>query len=215
MPHPLSNPFAKPIRRNPDDAELVALTLGPEAAARMRKLVGTPEKNEMEAELPITDIEMSAEEKERAQSLDYWSKAQYVAWAKMIGKDADWVEETFVFEEDGRTRVEGDLNLSGQNLEKLPHGIREIGRNLYLNNNQLTSRVGLPEKIGGSLDLSNNRFTSLEGLPKEIRRDLWLRDIPATTIPENIKIEGIIIIRKEQKALTTDAEMKGYRVFNF
>jgi len=87
-------------------------------------------------------------------------------------------------------------------------------RNLYLSNNQLENLNGISREISGSLFLGyNKKLTSLEALRGvKIGGDLWLKSIPATTIPEGIEIVGVTHIYRKQTDLIADAEGKGYRV---
>jgi len=86
--------------------------------------------------------------------------------------------------------------------------------NLVLDTNKLENLDGISKEISGKLELDdNNQLTSLEALKGvKIGGDLWLKSIPATTIPEGIRIGGVIYIREYQTDLIADAKRKGYRV---
>ena len=116
------------------------------------------------------------------------------------------------------------------------HGMPEkVGGGIYLQNNKISSLAGLPDKMMHNLYLSHNQLENLDGISKEISGDLsftennqltslealrgikiggdlWLKDIPATTIPAGIEIGGDIYIREYQTDLIADAKRKGYRV---
>jgi len=116
-------------------------------------------------------------------------------------------------------------------LKGLPH---DVGESYFLNNNQITSLKGLPDTVNKHLALAGNQITSLEGLPSfvgtdlslsdnpitsleglsacTIGRDLSLKNIPATSIPEGLDIKGSIYLLASQKDLKADCEAKGYRV---
>jgi hypothetical protein len=112
---------------------------------------------------------------------------------------------------------------------------KEVGRHIFLQNNKIRSLDGLPDKVIGKLVLSHNQLENLDGISKEISGDLsltgnnqltslealegmkiggdlWLRNIPATTIPEGIEMRGDIYLDASQTDLIADAERKGYQV---
>ena len=117
-----------------------------------------------------------------------------------------------------------------------PQGMpKEVGGGIYLESNKISSLYGLPDKVTGKLILYTNELKNLDGISKEISGnlnlggnnqltslealkgvkiggDLWLRDIPATTIPVGIQIGGNIFIKSSQTDLIADAKRKGYRL---
>jgi hypothetical protein len=86
--------------------------------------------------------------------------------------------------------------------------------NLVLDTNKLENLDGISKEIFGNLSLTdNNQLTSLEALEgMKIGGDLWLRNIPATTIPEGIEMRGDIYLDASQTDLIADAKRKGYRL---
>jgi len=132
-------------------------------------------------------------------------------------------------------KVEKLFSCSYSDLSSLEGMPKEVGRHIFLQNNKIRSLDGLPDKVIGKLVLSHNQLENLDGISKEISGDLsltgnnqltslealkgvkisgdlWLRDIPATTIPEGIQIEGDIYIREYQTTLSIDVKKKGYQV---
>ncbi len=69
---------------------------------------------------------------------------------------------------DGTYSCDGDINLSGLGLTKLPVKFKEVGGSFYCHNNQLTTLEGAPQKVGGWFDCSNNQLTTLEGAPQKV-----------------------------------------------
>jgi hypothetical protein len=69
---------------------------------------------------------------------------------------------------DGSYDVDGDVNLSGQHLTKLPYKFRHVTRYFSCSYNQLTSLTGAPETVGGYFDCYNNQLTSLTGAPETV-----------------------------------------------
>src|SRR3989339_2159885 len=132
-------------------------------------------------------------------------------------------------------RVGGYLWCNESNLTSLQRMPEKVGRGIYLQNNKISSLDGLPDKVTGNLSLFNNQLENLDGISKEVSEDLsftennqltslealrgikiggnlFLKDIPATEIPEEIQISGVISIREHQTTLAADARAKGYRV---
>ena len=110
--------------------------------------------------------------------------------------------------------VGGYISLVYNKISSLDGIPDKVIGNLYLSNNQLENLNGISREISGSLFLGyNKKLTSLEALRGvKIGGDLWLKSIPATTIPEGIRIGGVIYIREYQTDLIADAKRKGYRV---
>jgi len=94
--------------------------------------------------------------------------------------------------DDGSYDVDGDVDLSEQDLKRLPvqfgkvsgnfwcyenqlttlEGVpREVGGNFWCIYNQLTTLEGAPREVGGSFDCSYNQLTTLEGAPREVGGD--------------------------------------------
>src|SRR3989339_1903407 len=132
-------------------------------------------------------------------------------------------------------RVGGYFDCSYNDLSSLQGMPEEIGGNIYLESNEISSLIGLPKKMMGNLSLFNNQLENLNGISKvisgklnlggnnqltslealkgvKIGGDLWLTDIPATTIPVGIQIGGNIYIREYQTTLSIDVKRKGYQV---
>ncbi len=240
MPQESVQPFSKDKQRSPDDATLVGQVSGPQAEADMRELLGQaepsgPEQAMSEAELGLSGNEQSAATEAEKTTAEV-RRDEYIIWAKAINKDKDWVDETFIFEKDGRVSVPGDLTLKESGITELPSSIYMIGGNFYayhngivsldcnletvsgdiiLGKNKLNSLKGLPEKMNGILSIEENPLDSLDDLPKFIGKDLWLVNIPATSIPAGLDIGGMVFISEKQKELIADAREKGYKVSEF
>lgn len=61
--------------------------------------------------------------------------------------------------------VQGDLDLSNKNLNKLPYKFSHVTKGCYLSGNCLTSLEGAPEKVGEDFDCSHNELISLDNFP--------------------------------------------------
>ncbi len=107
--------------------------------------------------------------------------------------------------------VNGTLSLESNNITSLEGIPKYVTYGTGLSGNKIVSLEGLPE-VSNDLWLDHNPITSLEYLPKTINGDLRLWNIPATSIPSGLKIDGKIYMKSEQTELIKDAQNKGYRV---
>lgn len=71
----------------------------------------------------------------------------------------------------GRLIVYGDVNLSSRKLTKLPFNFETVFGNMDIDDNELASLVGCPNKITLNFNCSNNKLTSLEGGPETVYGD--------------------------------------------
>ena len=70
---------------------------------------------------------------------------------------------------DGRLIVECNIDLSGQNLTRLPDLSAVIVKGgFYCYNNQLTTLAGAPQAVGGGFYCHNNLLTTLAGAPQAV-----------------------------------------------
>jgi len=188
---PLKNPFEAPKKRSKDDAKLVGELLGEEEEADMRRALGEGVGDVVEEE----EVGLTDEQKARIEELESEEekspeqrREEIINWADSIGKDEDWVDKTFTFNDDGSVEVEGDLDLNWlESAERIPL-LKSVG-SLYLSG--LTSAEGLtlPESVGGSLNLRG--LTSAEGLtlPGSVAGYLVLYGLASAeglTLPESV-----------------------------
>lgn len=86
-----------------------------------------------------------------------------------------------------RNGSQGDLNLEGTNIKRLPNGLKVVRGDLNLTNSQIEL---LPDNltVEGSLRLEH---TPIRVLPKglEVRVVLWARDSQIEFIPNDLKVE--------------------------
>ena len=64
--------------------------------------------------------------------------------------------------------VDGDVYLSGRNLNEIPFQFGRVSRYFDISYNNLTSLKGCPKYIGGNFECMCNSLTSLEGAPDYI-----------------------------------------------
>ena len=69
---------------------------------------------------------------------------------------------------DGSIDVDGNVDLAGSGLTKLPLKFGNVTGNFYCYNNQLTTLEGSPKEVGGDFYCSDNQLTSLKGGPAKL-----------------------------------------------
>ena len=87
---------------------------------------------------------------------------------------------------------EGNLNLRGTLIEKLPDNLK-VGGSLDLSGTPI-EKLPANLKVGGYLHLNN---TPIEELPDnlEVGGGLYLMDTPIKELPDNLKVGGSLILR--------------------
>jgi len=232
MPNESAQPFQDPTQRKSNDRELVEGVLGSQAAADMEALTGNTQ--EQGAEPEAAGLYISVDEQSvvgEAEKIEAEKRCEeYITWAATFGMDEDWVHNTFIFETDGRVRVDGNLNLSRRGLSELPPSLYKVSGDLNLILNQITSlkvpdsvtklylygnQISTIESIPDSvieLDLEKNPIESLDFLVGKVLEDLDLSNIKAKTIPHGIQVERIVI-DSSQSELIADVKAKGYYIY--
>ena len=113
----------------------------------------------------------------------------------------------YTINEDGSVDVNGDIDLVGSGLKKLPLKFnyvsgdfncsynklttlegcpKEVGDSFYCVSNQLTSLIGSPESIGDVFDCGSNALITLEGCPTKIGGVFYCNENPVYAIWELI-----------------------------
>jgi len=168
MPNETQQPLGEQLIRSKDDTKLVADVLGSEAADEMSELVGGQVE---EPTVAPNEIKLSAGEQASATEAEKTKaemrRDEYITWAGTFSKDKNWVDETFIFESDGRVRVEGDLDLSNTNISELPPTLYRVEGELDLAGNQITKIANIPEAVTW-LYLGNNQITKIENIPESV-----------------------------------------------
>lgn len=70
--------------------------------------------------------------------------------------------------EDGSVSIEGDVDIKGRGLEKLPFRFNRISGHFDCSDNLLTTLEGAPEAVGGNFDCSDNQLATLKGSPETV-----------------------------------------------
>ena len=111
MPNESAQPFDK-TDRDPQDERLVGEVLGAGTREEMEELTDGVQGQVTESGAMGLDLsENEQKEVQRKEITPKQRRRQYIGWAEDIGKDEEWVDRTFIFETDGRVKVEGNLPL--------------------------------------------------------------------------------------------------------
>jgi len=177
-PHSLDNPFHTSQLNQESPAHLMNTHLPPAEAQALTEALGEedkPPKIEPQLDLPPTlDISMTGKEQKEVEKEPLWIKEDYIKWAESFGMSEGWVDETFEFQEDGTTVVNGKLSLINTKIRQLPIGLMEVKGNLYISRNSSFKLNGYPKKIEGDFECSYNNLTSLQGMPEKVGGNIYL-----------------------------------------
>jgi len=69
---------------------------------------------------------------------------------------------------DGTYSCEGNVNLTGLGLKKIPVRFKRVEGSFFCENNKLTTLEG-PKYVGGSYFCEHNELTTLKGSPKRVK----------------------------------------------
>jgi hypothetical protein len=168
-PDSLRNPFHPPDQRTGIPSELTGRFLDSATTQALTEALGEdePPESEPQQDLPPADISMSGKEQREVEDETIWSRQRYIEWAESFGEDESWVNNTFKFQPDGTTIVEGDLYLLHTKIKQLPIGLIEVKKGLSISFNPSFKLNGYPKKVGGYFVCSYNNLSSLEGIPEE------------------------------------------------
>jgi hypothetical protein len=74
---------------------------------------------------------------------------------------------------DGLVNVDGDVNLRGKGLTKLPVQFGIVTGNFLCWENNLTTLEGSPREVIGGFSCGFNQLTTLEGSPREVGKNFY------------------------------------------
>jgi len=83
---------------------------------------------------------------------------------------------------DGSIDVNGDVELYGKGLTKLPLKFGKVTGDFYCGHNQLTTLEGGPREVGGYFYCNYNKLTTLDGSPKEVGGGFYCINNQLTTL---------------------------------
>ena len=93
--------------------------------------------------------------------------------------------------EDGTIRVPGSIDISNQQLEKMPDlSMVVVEGSFYCSRNRLTSLEGVPQHVGGTFLCENNLLTSLAGAPQYVGENFRCGHNEITTLegaPQHVR----------------------------
>ena len=96
----------------------------------------------------------------------------------------------YTINDDYSIDVDGNVELHGKGLTKIPLKFNKVSGWFYCYNNKLTTLEGCPEKVGGLFGCSFNNLTTLEGSPKEVGGDFYCHNNKLTTLEGSPKEVG-------------------------
>ena len=73
--------------------------------------------------------------------------------------------KNYTIDDDGSIDVNGNVDLSGRGLTKLPLKFRNVTGDFYCSYNQLTTIEGAPKSVSGKFGCDNNQLVNLDFAP--------------------------------------------------
>jgi len=83
---------------------------------------------------------------------------------------------------DGTVDVDDDVDISQNELEKIPIKFGKVSGSFYCSSNQLTTLEGAPKSVGLDFVCGFNQLTTLEGAPKSVGLDFVCSSNQLTTL---------------------------------
>ena len=105
--------------------------------------------------------------------------------------------ENYTINDDGSIDVDGHVDLSWKDLERMPVKFREITGDFYCPYNRLNSLEGCPKRVGGDFYCDSNNLTTLDGCVEKIDGDFYCDNNNLTSLkggPE--KVGGVFFCNK-------------------
>jgi RNA binding exosome subunit len=129
--------------------------------------------NSLDEEINMTKLKSITKSVNNNWDYTYFENEQWygnVPFEIMSTKDIlnKTVEGTYTIQSDGTVDVNGDVNISGMYLAKMPVKFGKITGNFDCSYNKFTNLIGAPESVGGDFYCNNNQLTSLKGSPKSV-----------------------------------------------
>lgn len=96
-------------------------------------------------------------------------KNQAKNWIKFFDKNS--TTNTYMFDDDGEDiiiHVQGDMDISNNNISKIPYKIGSVDGSFYANNCNLLTLQNSPTEVSGNYNVSFNHFKSLMGSPEYV-----------------------------------------------
>jgi hypothetical protein len=90
--------------------------------------------------------------------------------------------ENWTINSEGLVDVEGNVNLSFQELKQIPINFGKVGGDFHCGFNKLTTLEGVPREVGGDFYCNVNKLTTLKGAPNRVDGDFYCRNNELTTL---------------------------------
>jgi len=100
-----------------------------------------------------------------------YNEATNTLFQNPVSFDDAWLDDhtkSWTRRSDGKIDVEGDVSISGLQLDEIPYDFGTLNGSFNCTANKLVSLKGAPEVVTGTFNCSGNGLTSLEGGPKEV-----------------------------------------------
>lgn len=136
--------------------------------------------------------------------------------ATSIINPKEWLNDrkirNYVINEDDTVDVNGDVNIFGERLRKIPIKFGKVTGNFDCSENNLRTLEGCPSYVGGNFTAHSNKLKNLIGGPEEVDgnynaciNDLNSLNGCAAEIGKNLYIDG----NEDLKRLDTTSNIKG------
>jgi hypothetical protein len=197
MPHNLDNPF-RDAPSGTEDARIIEKTLGKSAADAYRRVTDpqNPEKPRGLVLTPEQEAKIKASQERTVEDIVREQKKPYFDLAAHIGKDEQWVDETFTFHDDETVTAEKTLYLDFLTDPQLfPNNLSAIYGSLFLSGLTSAEHLVLPREITAGLCLDG--LTSVENLtlPKRLGWNLSLNSLTsAKNLVFPVVVEGDLFL---------------------
>ena len=111
--------------------------------------------------------------------------------------------------------MDGDLDMSGNNLQSLPFSLHEVTGDFKIDNNKISQLTGAPNWVGGSFYCRSNTLESLVGCPKVVGANFCCDGNLLTSLaglPD--KIPGILSCANNRIASLSDIRVEVFDTFD-
>lgn len=92
--------------------------------------------------------------------------------------------KNYTINDDKSIDVNGNVDLNGKKLTKLPLKFNKLSGYFDCSYNQLTSLEGSPKSVSGDFGCNNNQIKDFNGFPEYFENDLYIWDNPVSNVYE-------------------------------
>jgi len=112
--------------------------------------------------------------------------------------------KNYTINDDGSIDVNGNVDLSGRGLTKLPLKFRNVTGSFDCSHNKLTTLEGAPKSVDGDFYCSYNQLTTIEGAPKSVGGNFGCYNNQLTTLEGAPQSVGGIFICDNNQLVNLD-----------